>query len=240
MKLWQFWREKNFRFITGNWYDMDARQQILTSIREALKQPSHLPDETPREKLAGAVAYGGETLEEMVRLFKAESIAVSSECIEVASESEIPEKVAAILNEAGVNDISVSGGEVVDRIGNALEERGIEVVRPQTLAGDDRKNVVAKIIVGLVDAPYAIADTATLVAPLDGRSVQPYCLPEILIAVVHAKSLLSNHFELFNTLSPEERKNMVLLTGPSRTADIEKILIIGAHGPRRFITFLIR
>ncbi len=38
--------------------------------------------------------------------------------------------------------------------------------------------------------------------------------------------------------TPEENSMMVLITGSSRTADIEKILVMGAHGPRRFVVAL--
>ena len=38
---------------------------------------------------------------------------------------------------------------------------------------------------------------------------------------------------------PQARGEMVLVTGPSRTADIEKILILGVHGPKRLIVLLV-
>ena len=219
---------------------MDARQQILDSIREALKQPSHMPDEPSRDELIKATAFGQQSLEEKIQAFKSELTAVSAECIEVSSEAEIPGKIETILKESSVREVSVSGGAIIDRIGRGLSERGISVVRPETLPEETRKNAIAKIIVGVVEVPYAIADTATLVVPLNGRSTQPHYLPEIVIALVSTGKLFSNHFEMFSKLSSEEKKNLILVTGPSRTADIEKILILGAHGPRRLGVFLMK
>jgi L-lactate dehydrogenase complex protein LldG len=187
-----------------------------------------------------ATAFGQQSPEEKIQAFKAELRLISAECFDVATEAEIPEKIEVILKEASVKEVSVSGGAIIDRIGRGLSEHGISVVRPETLPEESRTNTIAKIIVGVVEVPYAIADTATLVVPLNGRSTQPHYFPEIVIALVSAETLFSNHFEMFSRLTPEEKKNLLLVTGPSRTADIEKILILGAHGPRRLVVCLMK
>jgi L-lactate dehydrogenase complex protein LldG len=56
---------------------------------------------------------------------------------------------------------------------------------------------------------------------------------------VKRENLLENQFELFHKIDFEKAKNMVFVTGPSRTADIEKTLVLGAHGPRRVTVILI-
>ena len=38
---------------------------------------------------------------------------------------------------------------------------------------------------------------------------------------------------------PAQRGEFVIVTGPSRTADIEKILILGVHGPKRLVVILV-
>ena len=40
-------------------------------------------------------------------------------------------------------------------------------------------------------------------------------------------------------LSKDSRGEIVLITGPSRTADIEKILILGVHGPKRLVVLVV-
>ena len=58
-------------------------------------------------------------------------------------------------------------------------------------------------------------------------------LPPVHIAVVNAERMLSGLDELLETLPlpAEQSSSMVLITGPSRTADIEQTLVRGVHGP---------
>jgi L-lactate dehydrogenase complex protein LldG len=92
----------------------------------------------------------------------------------------------------------------------------------------------ATTAVGITSADYALADTGTLVmiaSPAEARLVS--LLPPVHVAVVPVSRLLTGLDELF-TLVPDPARvtsSMVLITGPSRTADIEQILVRGVHGP---------
>jgi L-lactate dehydrogenase complex protein LldG len=219
---------------------MDSRQQILDSIRKALEQPSHIPADPPVQELLQAIAAESQSLDEKMLRFSRELIAVAGEYVEVATESEVAEKITELLQDAAAESAAVSGGAVIQRLEAALAERGIRTIRPETLPEESRKNDVAQIPVGIVEAAFAVADSGTVAVPFGGCSTLPHFLPEIVVVLVSARSLVSDHFELFGKLSADERKNMMLVTGPSRTADIEKILILGAHGPRRLIVCMIK
>jgi len=88
--------------------------------------------------------------------------------------------------------------------------------------------------VGITSADYAMADTGSLVllaSPADARLIS--LLPPVHIAVVPTERVLSGLDELL-TILPDpaaQTSSMVLVTGPSRTADIEQILVRGVHGP---------
>jgi L-lactate dehydrogenase complex protein LldG len=87
---------------------------------------------------------------------------------------------------------------------------------------------------GITSADYALSDTGTLVmlsSLEEARMIS--LLPPVHIAVVSRERILTGLDELF-TLVPnpaEVSSSMVLITGPSRTADIEQILVRGVHGP---------
>ena len=87
---------------------------------------------------------------------------------------------------------------------------------------------------GITSADYALADTGTLVmlsSPREARMIS--LLPPAHIAVVPRARILTGLDELFSLLPnpAEATSSMVLITGPSRTADIEQILVRGVHGP---------
>ena len=99
---------------------------------------------------------------------------------------------------------------------------------------EELRRLCATADVGITSADYALADTGTLVmlaSPAEARLIS--LLPPMHIAVVPKERLLSGLDELF-TMLPDpaaQTSSMVLITGPSRTADIEQILVRGVHGP---------
>ncbi len=95
---------------------------------------------------------------------------------------------------------------------------------------------------GITSADYALADTGTLVmlsTPQEARLIS--LLPPAHIAVVPRARILSGLDELFSLLpNPAEvSSSMVLITGPSRTADIEQILVRGVHGPGQITVIIV-
>ncbi|HLJ15749.1 MAG TPA: lactate utilization protein [Bryobacteraceae bacterium] len=94
--------------------------------------------------------------------------------------------------------------------------------------------VCASVAIGITSADYALADTGTLVmlsSPSEARLVS--LLPPTHIAVIPESCIVANLDELLSILPKpaEQSSSMVLITGPSRTADIEQILVRGVHGP---------
>ena len=88
--------------------------------------------------------------------------------------------------------------------------------------------------VGVTSADYALSETGTLVmiaSPSEARLIS--LLPPVHIAVVPLERLLTGLDELFTRVPDPAAitSSMVMITGPSRTADIEQILVRGVHGP---------
>jgi len=78
----------------------------------------------------------------------------------------------------------------------------------------------------------AIAETGSLVCTsAGGREVQAGLLPAHHVAIVRREKIFATLDEFFSSCAAAPPTNITLVTGPSRTADIELTLAIGVHGP---------
>lgn len=90
--------------------------------------------------------------------------------------------------------------------------------------------------IGISEMEWALADTGSLVA--DQTAVEERLastLPAIHIALIGSERILSDKTELFTRIDPRKNRYIAFITGPSRTADIERVLTIGVHGPKRLV-----
>src|SRR5439155_3365775 len=131
----------------------------------------------------------------------------------------------------------VDGRQAVASNAPLLRECGVTAL-PSVRSGitdrEELRALCATAAVGITSADYCLADTGTLVMIASREEARLISLlPPIHIAVVSRDRMLSGLDELL-TLVPlpaEQSSSMVMITGPSRTADIEQILVRGVHGP---------
>ena len=109
-----------------------------------------------------------------------------------------------------------------------------------------REQIIASFI-GVTAADYCVADSATLVMKTKpGRARAASLVPVIHIAVIYADQILASLTELYARLKddPDYSKTgitncLTFISGPSKTADIEVVMVHGAHGPREVHLFVI-
>jgi L-lactate utilization protein LutC len=102
--------------------------------------------------------------------------------------------------------------------------------------------VCARVDIGITSADYALCDTGTLVmiaSPAEARLVS--LLPPAHVAIFPIERILTGLDELFTVLPDPAAlsSSMVMITGPSQTADIEQILIRGVHGPGQITVVIV-
>jgi len=103
----------------------------------------------------------------------------------------------------------------------------------------DSPHALASIDVAIVAGRMAVAENgAVWVSGLDVRHRALCFLAQRLILVVPRATLVDNMHQAYARLQFAEPGYGVFISGPSKTADIEQSLVIGAHGPRSHVVVL--
>jgi len=131
----------------------------------------------------------------------------------------------------------IEGKRVVASNSPYLDKCGITAlpqVRTRITDRDELRQACATADIGITGVEFALAETGTFVllsGPQQARLIS--LLPPVHIAVFSSSRILANLSELLSVvpLPAEQTSSMVLITGPSRTADIEQFLVRGVHGP---------
>jgi len=140
------------------------------------------------------------------------------------------------LRAAGVTNAPGAGAVWADcPFLRTVDKRQLAAVVPG-LTFDVTRESAAAAKVGISQLDWAMASTGSLVqdaAPVERRLAST--LPNIHIAIVETGRLLPDMPAVFSKIRPEQSNYISFITGPSRTADIERVLTIGVHGPEKLI-----
>jgi len=153
---------------------------------------------------------------------------------------ELAAAIAEFLTASACRTIAIPISPFLEKLDlpNQLRGRGFDVRRWDALTADATYDLDA----GLTDVYCAVAETGSLVlrsSPQHGRALS--LVPPVHIAIVEPKNLLPDLVDLFEKLTREgTASGTVLITGPSKTADIEMNLVTGVHGPGIVQIFLLQ
>ena len=206
-----------------------ARKAILSRIRAAQGRSGD-PSDAEREAVRAHIRAHPQGPRpqsgwEPIERFRERVLNLSSTWDEVGSSSEIPAATAAYLRENNLPLRAVCWKEFIalDWAGSGIE------VEARNARGDD--------LVGITGAFCAIAETGTLMmtsGPDTPAAVS--LLPETHIAVVSKARIVPGMEDAWGLLRAEFEhmpRAVNFISGPSRTADIEQTVTLGAHGPYR-------
>ncbi len=143
--------------------------------------------------------------------------------------NELPSSLIDFLKSRGIDRVQ-SWDEIPGLVTESLPNSGIRVER----------SADPVIKAGITGALAGIADTGTLV--ISASKSQPLTaslLPEIHIAILLTSRIIPSLPEALQLPGIRNSPSTVLVTGPSRTADIEMTLTIGVHGPKELHVFLV-
>jgi L-lactate dehydrogenase complex protein LldG len=97
---------------------------------------------------------------------------------------------------------------------------------------DDAHNL-RHIDLAIVKGEFAVAENGSVwLKNLDNRHRSLYFIAQNIVIVVKKSDILNNMHEAYEQISFDDKGYGVFVSGPSKTADIEQSLVIGAHGPK--------
>jgi L-lactate dehydrogenase complex protein LldG len=206
---------------------MSARENILQRIRVANGRTGAPTAPEPEAALARLRAHPRGPLPNMgwqlLPRFKERCIAMMSSVAEVTSVTDVPQAVAKYLTE---NKLPLGGACWPEFANLDWAGAGLKIeARPAN--GDDK--------VGITGTFCALAENGTLML-LSGQNTHATTslLPDNHIAIVPASRIVRAMEDGWDLLRKEHGslpRQVNFVSGPSRTADIEMTLVMGAHGP---------
>jgi len=226
--------------------NISARDAILGSIRE------HLAASAPHDAVHAEGAHEVATVEvriaeldvkasspngtavSLVDIFSENLKAVGGHCEVARNEDEIVAALTRIISDLQktllrARRIALSDAPMLDRLTRQIK---IDVDEIATSPGTQE---LFEYDVGISTAQAAIAETGTLVLESESERHRLVSLvPPVHIAIVDAANLCLTLGEALAAVGrgTELSPTITLITGPSRTADIELTLAIGVHGPQ--------
>jgi L-lactate dehydrogenase complex protein LldG len=165
-------------------------------------------------------------MDQLFTSFKERAEAVSAEVHRFATKDQTKAFIVGLLGELGGTSLWAPGA--------FLEGTG----KPEApgLSFDVTREAAAQAKVGISEMDWALADTGTLVVDATGveqRLVST--LPQVHVALIGTDKLLPGLGTVLEKIRPDQAGYLSMITGPSRTADIERVLTIGVHGPERLV-----
>lgn len=159
-----------------------------------------------------------------------------------------PDKVAAYLREFGITKLIAWGEQqpALNAVIHHLRDEGFEILDPCLPRGSgperDRRVVdLGRAEAGLTGAIAGVAETGTLVVPAGRNQSQlASLLPPVHLVLLPASVIHQTMTDWLREGGEEAiagASSLNLISGPSRTADIEMTLTIGVHGPGQVIVF---
>lgn len=168
--------------------------------------------------------------------FKLRAEAVSAEVHRFSGSAAALQFIIQYLHQAGVSDTPDSYAVWADcPFLQTINKQQVSTVVPG-LSFEVTREKAAAAKVGISQLDWAMASTGSLVqdaAPVDRRLAST--LPNTHIAIVETSHLLPDMPAVFRKIRPGQSNYVSFITGPSRTADIERVLTIGVHGPEKLV-----
>jgi L-lactate dehydrogenase complex protein LldG len=215
---------------------MTSRDTILQRIRSEISKGPHVeappvPEVWPRTN---------PDIPTMAARFESELKAVHGEVIRVASMADAAVKLAELVKEAGWTSVAPMDRPLCHEAVASLPPAMLQWPKPSWPPTE-----MAELSVSLIAPEALLADTGSSVIACSTAEERLLCyLPPACVVIAKTEQLREHLPAAWAEIAPrcfgkDLTGEFVIVTGPSRTADIEKLLILGVHGPKRLVVLLV-
>lgn len=218
------------------------REQILSRVRAALTTPTsdHVRHvSSVNENFSELLPAAGSDRRQWLDLFATRAAALKIEFHVVSSREAASEKLRAIAQSENWKSVAYHEHELISPTVELLD-----IDRFITDNGYDRERL-ANADAGITAADALIAHTGSVLLTTrsaGGRALS--VLPPHHVVMATMDQLLPDLPSAYALLHERYGRDWpsfaTVITGPSRTGDIERILVLGAHGPKKLTVILIR
>ena len=226
---------------------MNDRDSFLSTVRLAAEQGRPYRVHTravPQD--TGYLGVDGD----LVERFALEVNAVGGEAFVVSDLAAAGRQLHALLAEAGARSAVCWQHELLERMGlsELLAAPGVTRFDYDGLAAleaSERRQRLLACDVGITSCDWAIAETGTLVmCSRPGQERLASLIAPMHVAIVERQQIVPDLIDVFRQLDERGHdqlpSNLTLITGPSKTGDIELQLTTGVHGPGKWRVIVIQ
>jgi len=228
----------------------DARETILSRLRQGLKASSG-PELEPDAQAAPSSGHEKPRPDipdhDFWKKFQEELKSLNAQVFSAKDLTKAKEMLARILKEREVKSAVIWDHPVLEALGAArvLRDAGVKIL-PDASSREGFCSQAGAADLGVTSAQAVILESGSLVVRAGkGLERSTSLLPPVHLAVVaDAKRLthIPNLAGLLRTWKDEEGRlpsAVHVITGPSSTADIELVKVLGVHGPLKLIVLMV-
>lgn len=201
-----------------------SREKILQRIAAANKRPAFVEAPSTGEIYKPV-------LPDAITCFRNELEAVNGQCIVCENEAEVYTRLKSLVDKSGFPLVFCRDAYLTAQ----LQMYEIPVSQDESDFADMQA--------GITGCEFLVARTGSVVVTSSSPSGrQMNVFPPVHLVIAHVSQLVAYPEDAIAAIREKYGdflpSTISFVTGPSRTADIEKTLVLGAHGPKEFIVFL--
>ncbi len=216
-----------------------SREAFLARVRQAVQEGNRAGSVPPLPE-RGSLGYQGAGADPVAR-FSQEFEAAGGRCHIVSDDAMARLKLFDLLPALKAKRVLLGSGPAIDRLNltPALVADGLEVMRVADLKPETAREAFFAADVGITGVVHLIAETGSLVVETEAGPRSESLLPPVHVVIADRAQIVADLFDLFPPGGRKMPSCLTLITGPSKTGDIELKLVTGVHGPGEVHVILI-